>query len=112
MTIIAYSNQSTPEWLLNFISAQPTDKATCQAFLVAFNSYSLLEADKIKQLLESNSQLRQYIQYCLQHCDSQTREITKKINLFTLSHSSPSVVSTPDSQMEQLPLIYPNSIFF
>jgi SAM-dependent methyltransferase len=105
--ILTQNNKGTLDWLLNFISAQPTDKATCQTFLTAFNSYSFLEANKVKQLLESNSQLRQYIQYCLQHCDSQTREITKKINLFTPSYSSLSVVSTPDGQMEQLPLIYP-----
>ncbi len=105
-SISIQNNQSTPNWLLNFVSAQPTDKAICQTFLTAFNSYSLLEADKIEQMLGSSLQLRQYVQYCLQHCDSQTIEITKKINLFTPSKLSLSVVSAPDGR-EQLPIIYP-----
>ncbi|MEK7991072.1 MAG: sulfotransferase domain-containing protein, partial [Thiotrichaceae bacterium] len=61
--ISAQNNQGTPDWLLNFTSVEST--ATCQIFLAAFNSYALLETDKLKQLLKNNPQLRQYIQHCL-----------------------------------------------
>lgn len=76
--ISAQNNQGTPDWLLNFTSVEST--ATCQIFLSAFNSYALLETDKLKHLLKNNPQLRQHVQHCLQHCNTHISQTTKQVN--------------------------------
>lgn len=103
--IFTQNNQATPEWLLNFISMRPKNKEACQTFLTAFNSYSLLETNKVKQMLETEPRLQQYVEYCLQHGNDETIEMTKKINIFVPSKAFSSEISS--EQIDKLSIIYP-----
>lgn len=74
--------QGSPEWLLNFVSKQilELDVKTCQTFLTAFNSYAMLETQKLKQLLKQHPQLCRQIQHCLQYCEADICNKTKQLD--------------------------------